>query len=74
MTRLGLNWFAGVASWGVVLAGIGLLSISAQAQRGQRAMVGKNAPEFHVQGIYNENYSLESFKGHILVMQFGASW
>jgi hypothetical protein len=37
-------------------------------------MVGKVAPEFHIQGIYNEPYSLEAFKGHILVMQFGASW
>jgi hypothetical protein len=36
--------------------------------------VGKVAPEFHIQGIYNEPYSLETFKGHILVIQFGASW
>jgi hypothetical protein len=42
--------------------------------QGQGALVGKKAPEFHVQGIYNEAYSLESFKGHILVMQFGTSW
>ena len=27
-----------------------------------------------VQGIFNETLSLETFKGHILVMQFGASW
>ena len=37
-------------------------------------MVGKAAPAFHIQGIFNEPYSLETFKGHILVMQFGASW
>ena len=38
------------------------------------ALVGKPAPSFEVQGPYNEAYSLESFKGHILVMQFGTSW
>ncbi|HWI58926.1 MAG TPA: hypothetical protein VNZ22_16995 [Bacillota bacterium] len=37
-------------------------------------LVGKPAPAFQVQGIYNESLSLETFKGHILVMQFGASW
>jgi len=37
-------------------------------------LVGKPAPDFHVQGIYNEDCSLPAFKGHILVMQFGASW
>jgi hypothetical protein len=37
-------------------------------------MVGKAAPAFHIQGIFDEAYSLETFKGHILVMQFGASW
>jgi hypothetical protein len=37
-------------------------------------LVGKTAPSFHVQGIYGESYSLETFKGHILVLQFGSSW
>ncbi len=37
-------------------------------------LVGKPAPAFQVQGIFGESLSLESFKGHILVMQFGASW
>ncbi len=41
---------------------------------GQGPLVGTKAPGFDVQGIYSEDYSLESFKGHILVMQFGASW
>ena len=40
----------------------------------QGPLLGKPAPAFHVQGIYQENLSLETFKGHILVMQFGASW
>ena len=37
-------------------------------------LVGKPAPAFQVQGIFDESLSLEAFKGHILVMQFGASW
>ena len=41
---------------------------------GQGQMVGQNAPVFRVQGIYSETYSLEQFKGHILVIQFGSSW
>ena len=45
-----------------------------QAQPRQGALVGKPAPSFQLQGIYNESYSLDQFKGHILVMQFGSSW
>ena len=41
---------------------------------GQGPLVGRKAPDFHIQGIYTEPYSLETFKGHIMVMQFGASW
>lgn len=37
-------------------------------------LVGKPAPAFRVQGIFDESLSLEAFKRHILVMQFGASW
>lgn len=37
-------------------------------------LLGKPAPAFRVKGIYQETYSLDMFKGHILVMQFGASW
>ncbi len=44
------------------------------AQSRQGALVGKPAPSFRLQGIYNETYSLDQFKGHILVMQFGSSW
>ncbi len=40
----------------------------------QGPLLGKPAPAFQVRGIYNESLTLESFKGHILVMQFGASW
>ncbi len=48
--------------------------IPSQAQSRQGALVGKPAPNFQLQGIYDERYSLEQFKGHILVMQFGSSW
>ncbi len=37
-------------------------------------LVGKAAPAFQVPGSFNESFSLETFKGHILVMQFGSSW
>jgi hypothetical protein len=36
--------------------------------------LGQKAPGFHITGIWGEPYSLETFKGHILVMQFGSSW
>lgn len=45
-----------------------------QAQARPDALVGKPAPKFQLQGIYGEKYSLDQFKGHILVMQFGSSW
>ena len=45
-----------------------------EAEARQGALVGKPAPSFQLQGIYDEAYSLEQFKGHILVMQFGSSW
>ena len=48
--------------------------IPGQAQSRQSALVGKPAPSFQLQGVYNETYSLDQFKGHILVMQFGSSW
>jgi hypothetical protein len=49
--------------------------VASGAQDGTKdPMVGQKAPAFQVQGIYGENCSLEAFKGHILVMQFGASW
>ena len=37
-------------------------------------LVAQKAPAFHIHGIYNEDYSLETFEGHIRVMQFGTSW
>jgi hypothetical protein len=48
--------------------------IPGQAQSRQSALVGKPAPSFQLHGVYNETYSLDQFKGHILVMQFGSSW
>ena len=46
----------------------------ALGQGRQGTMLGKHAPAFQIQGIFHETYSLETFKGHILVMQFGSSW
>jgi hypothetical protein len=50
------------------------LSVGGAGTVKQGPLLGKPAPEFHVQGIFKEDLSLEAFKGHILVMQFGASW
>ena len=47
---------------------------SSQAQSQQGSLIGRPAPGFQLQGIDNERYSLDQFKGHILVMQFGSSW
>ena len=52
-----------------------LVSVAqSQAQPRKSRLLGKPAPAFQLQGIYNETYSLDQFKGHILVMQFGSSW
>ncbi len=62
------NWY-----WlAALLAAIGLPSQA--ARDGNGPLMGKKAPAFHLHGIYNEDYSLETLKGHILVMQFGTSW
>jgi len=42
--------------------------------QGRGTLLGQKAPEFRIPGIWGEPYSLETFKGHILVMQFGSSW
>jgi hypothetical protein len=55
------------------LMGLGGLQHDGYAE-GRGTLLGQNAPEFHIQGIWGEPYSLETFKGHILVMQFGSSW
>ena len=68
-----LNRTATLSDVGNVAAFVASCGCEANAQR-QGPLVGKLAPEFRVQGIYSEPYSLESFKGHILVMQFGTSW
>ncbi len=53
-----------------------ILSLSATGAEPvkQGRLFGKPAPAFQVQGIYGENLSLDTFKGHILVIQFGTSW
>ena len=72
------NGVSGIWRGRVLLAAV-LLSCftqvsSGQAQSRQSALVGKPAPKFQLQGVYNETYSLDQFRGHILVMQFGSSW
>jgi hypothetical protein len=66
-----LGRFALMAAGLSTIWGVGSV---AQGQDRPGRLVGERAPEFHIQGIYNEAYSLQSFKGHILVMQFGTSW
>lgn len=58
----------------LALLGVAVIPGWAFAQDKPGVLVGKKAPEFQIQGIYNEPYTLDTFKGHILVMQFGASW
>ena len=60
-------WFA------AVLIGLCGLPSDGYAQ-GRGTRLGQKAPSFNITGIYGEPYSLETFKGHILVMQFGSSW
>ncbi len=60
----------------VLAAVLGCCAFAApsQAQSRKSGLVGTPAPAFQLQGIHNETYSLDQFKGHILVMQFGSSW
>jgi hypothetical protein len=53
---------------------LGLAALNREGRSEEGPMVGRPAPPFQVQGIFGESYSRETFKGHILVMQFGASW
>jgi hypothetical protein len=64
----------GRALLGAALLSCWVCAARSQAQSRQGALVGKPAPSFQLQGIYDEAYSLDQFKGHILVMQFGSSW
>lgn len=73
-TKLALSARNGLAAMAVLLAGLWAGVVQGQAQDRQGALVGKRAPAFSLGGIWNETYSLETFKGHILVMQFGSSW
>jgi hypothetical protein len=59
---------------GAALLGCCVYPALSHGQSRQGALVGKPAPSFQLQGIYDETYSLDQFKGHILVMQFGSSW
>jgi hypothetical protein len=74
MKAVSLRPFRSQWAWLAALL-IGAFGASLEAKKtGPGPMVGKAAPAFHLQGIFDEAYSLETFKGHILVMQFGASW
>lgn len=64
---------ATVLAWALLLCAWGCPS-QAGDRNGQGPLVGKPAPPFSVQGVYHEPLALEAFKGHILVLQFGASW
>lgn len=70
------GWRSFLKGWlwsgALFLAGTGLAADG--REEGAGPLAGKPAPAFHVQGIFQEQYSLEPFKGHILVMQFGTSW
>jgi hypothetical protein len=71
------NPASSLARWilaATLLAGIGSFHSEGRSQEGPGPMVGKPAPAFQIQGIHGESYSIETFKGHILVMQFGSSW
>ena len=60
--------------WTVAFTAAWVASGAASAEARPGPLVGKTAPAFRVEGIFHETYSLETFKGHILVMQFGTSW
>jgi hypothetical protein len=68
---LSRSWSSGVVA---ALLGCGVCAAWGQAVSWKKALVGRPAPSFQLQGIYGETYSLDQFKGHILVMQFGSSW
>ena len=75
MGTVGFKTFRSQWRWlAALLIAVSASSLAAKNPPNPGPMVGKTAPEFHIQGIYDEAYSLETFKGHILVMQFGASW
>jgi hypothetical protein len=67
------RWLAKGVWFAAALIGLCSLSSTGYAQsRGTR--LGQKAPDFNITGIYGEPYWLETFKGHVLVMQFGSSW
>ena len=75
MRAVGSGSFRNQGSWlAALLIGVSSGSLAAKSPEGPGPMVGKTAPAFQIQGIFDESYSLETFKGHILVMQFGSSW
>jgi hypothetical protein len=58
------------APWFVVRRARSGIVVAAQ----HRFLLSTKLSWFQIQGIFGEPYSLELFKGHILVMQFGSSW
>ena len=68
------RFWPGRALLTAALLGCCLSEAPSQTQSRQSRLLGKPAPSFLLQGAYNETYSLDQFKGHILVMQFGSSW
>jgi hypothetical protein len=75
MKAVGLQAFARrCIGLGLLLLGVSSGRLDAASPERPGPMVGKSARAFQIQGIFDEPYSLETFKGHILVMQFGASW
>ena len=74
MKRPGAKWLLVEGVW-LAAALIGLCAMQRDGFAQSRGTsLGQKAPDFHITGIWGEPYSLETFKGHILVMQFGSSW
>lgn len=67
-------WIRQWRAWFLLLAVAGTMSAWAAEDPTRGPLVGKPAPAFQVQGIYHETYTLDSFKGRLLILQFGASW
>jgi hypothetical protein len=63
-----------LSRWSWLAVVLSTFGAPAPAALRQGPLVGRKAPPFHIAGIYNEPYSLEMFKGHVLILQFGTSW
>src|SRR6267143_2080190 len=40
----------------------------------EQPMIGQTAPSFNLQGVDGKTYSLEQFRGNIIVIHFAATW